>query len=73
MIALAFIVQAAYLGVQVALMAHDLSHFSPRRTAYGSIYYTLLGTHHAHVLLGCLLDLAVLLVRGAQGPDRTTG
>ena len=42
----ALIVQAAYFGVQVALMAHDLSHFSPKGTAYGSIYYTLLGWHH---------------------------
>ena len=58
MIALAFIVQAAYLGVQVALMSSDLGHFTPQATAYGSIYYTLLGTHHAHVLLGCLLDIA---------------
>ena len=59
-VALALVVQAAYLGVQVALMIHDLHNFSPKGTAYGSIYYTLLGTHHAHVLLGCLLDLAVL-------------
>jgi heme/copper-type cytochrome/quinol oxidase subunit 3 len=63
----ALIVQAAYFGVQVALMAHDLSHFSPKGTAYGSIYYTLLGTHHAHVLLGCLLDLAVLWFVASKG------
>ena len=67
MIALAFIVQAAYLGVQVALMSSDLGHFTPQATAYGSIYYTLLGTHHAHVLLGCLLDLAVFWFVARKG------
>jgi heme/copper-type cytochrome/quinol oxidase subunit 3 len=59
-VALAFIVQGCYFAAQVILMGHDLEHFSPRGTAYGSIYYTLLGTHHAHVLIGCLLDLTVL-------------
>jgi cytochrome aa3-600 menaquinol oxidase subunit 3 len=67
MIALAFIVQAAYFGVQVALMVHDLGNFSPKGSAYGSIYYTLLGTHHAHVLLGCLLDLAVFWFVARKG------
>jgi len=66
-VGLAFVVQAAYLGVQVALMSHDLEHFSPRGTAYGSIYYTLLGTHHAHVLVGCLLDLTVLWFVARKG------
>lgn len=64
---LALIVQAGYFGVQVALMSHDLEHFSPQGTAYGSIYYTLLGTHHAHVLLGCLLDLTVLWFVARKG------
>ncbi len=66
-VAVALIIQAAYFGVQVALMATDLNHFTPRATAYGSIYYTLLGTHHAHVLLGCLLDLAVLWFVARKG------
>ena len=67
LIALALIVQAGYFGVQVALMAHDLGNFSPKDTAYGSIYYTLLGTHHAHVLVGCLLDLGVLWFVARKG------
>ena len=67
MIAVALVVQAAYFGVQVALMAHDLSNFSPKETAYGSIYYTLLGTHHAHVLVGCLLDVAVFWFVARKG------
>ncbi len=67
LVALALIVQAGYFGVQIALMSHDLQHFSPRGTAYGSIYYTLLGAHHAHVLLGCLLDMAVLWFVASKG------
>lgn len=66
-VGLTFVVQAAYLGVQVALMAHDLNKFLPSGSAYGSIYYTLLGAHHAHVLLGCLLDLAVLWFVARKG------
>jgi heme/copper-type cytochrome/quinol oxidase subunit 3 len=42
-------------------------HFSPQATAYGSIYFTLLGAHHAHVLLGLLLDLAVLWKVSVRG------
>ena len=30
-------------------------------TAYGSIYFTLLGAHHAHVAFGLLLDLWILV------------
>jgi cytochrome c oxidase subunit 3 len=67
MIAIALAIQGAFFGVQVALMASDLGHFSPRGTAYGSIYYTLLGTHDAHVLLGCLLDLTVFWFVARKG------
>lgn len=67
LISLSLVVQAAYLGVQVALLSSDLQRFTPRGTAYGSIYYTLLGTHHAHVLVGCLLDLAVLWFVARKG------
>jgi heme/copper-type cytochrome/quinol oxidase subunit 3 len=37
-----------------------LNDFSPRGSAYGSIYFTLLAAHHAHVLFGILLDLTVM-------------
>jgi heme/copper-type cytochrome/quinol oxidase subunit 3 len=66
-IALALLVQGGYLGVQIALFRDDLLHFSPQATAYGSIYFTLLGAHHAHVLLGLLLDLAVLWKVSVRG------
>jgi heme/copper-type cytochrome/quinol oxidase subunit 3 len=67
MIAIALAIQGAFFGVQVALMASDLNHFSPKTTAYGSIYYTLIATHDAHVLLGCLLDLAVFWFVARRG------
>jgi cytochrome c oxidase subunit III len=63
---LALIVQAGYLGMQLHLFVHDLHEFPPSQTAYSSIYFTLLGTHHAHVALGVLLN-AWLLVRLARG------
>lgn len=59
-IALAFVIQAAYLAAQVLLIRHDLRDFTPQGSAYASIYFTLLFAHHAHVLLGLLLNGAVL-------------
>lgn len=59
-IAVAMVVQTAYLAAQVLLFRHDLRDFSPQDTSYGSIYFTLLAAHHAHVLLGILLDGTIL-------------
>lgn len=66
-IGLAAVIQGCYLALQIVLMEHDSRHFSPRGSAYGSIYYTLLGLHHAHVLLGLLIDLAVLWYVALRG------
>jgi heme/copper-type cytochrome/quinol oxidase subunit 3 len=60
MLALALVVQALYLALQILLFGHDLNRFRPQDTAYGSIYFTILAAHHAHVLLGILLDAAVM-------------
>ena len=63
----AFVIQAAYLAVQIVLVTRDLNKFLPSGGAYGSVYYTLGVTHDAHVALGLLLDLAVvwqLVMRG---------
>jgi heme/copper-type cytochrome/quinol oxidase subunit 3 len=57
LIALALIVQTAYLVAQIQLLTDDLHKFTPQDNAYGSIYFTLLGAHHAHVLVGILLNL----------------
>jgi heme/copper-type cytochrome/quinol oxidase subunit 3 len=60
LVALATTVQATYLGLQLHLFLSDLGDFSPAANAYGSIYFTLLGVHHAHVALGLLLDAWIL-------------
>jgi cytochrome c oxidase subunit III len=59
-------VQATYLGLQIHLMVDDLASFTPQANAYGSIYYALLGTHHAHVAVGLAID-AWLLWKLARG------
>jgi cytochrome c oxidase subunit 3/cytochrome c oxidase subunit I+III len=59
-------VQAGYLAWQIVLFTDDFNKFRPSGTAYGSIYFTLLATHHAHVLIGLLID-AWLLARLAFG------
>ena len=71
--ACALVIQAVYLGFQVHLYADDLARLSPSRDAYSSIYFTLLAVHHAHVGVGILLDLW-LLVRLSPGltPYRRT-
>jgi heme/copper-type cytochrome/quinol oxidase subunit 3 len=66
---LALVVQAGYLGIQVHLFLGDLDKFSPDQSAYASIYFTMLGGHHFHVLLGILLE-AWLLVRLVAGLTR---
>jgi heme/copper-type cytochrome/quinol oxidase subunit 3 len=60
LISLAVLVQLGYVAGQVLLFRHDLRQFTPQGSAYGSIYFTLLGAHHAHVVLGILLELGVL-------------
>jgi cytochrome c oxidase subunit III len=69
LLALALAVQAGYLAWQIVLFLHDLDSFSPKTTAYGSAYFTLLFVHHAHVALGLLLSLW-LVVRLARGVTR---
>jgi cytochrome c oxidase subunit I+III len=59
-LAAATCVQGAYLALQIALMRSDLHHSSPRTSAYASIYYTLSGAAHAHVVAGLLIDLWLL-------------
>jgi heme/copper-type cytochrome/quinol oxidase subunit 3 len=61
LVALATVVQGGYLGVQIHLFLDDLHKFKPADNAYGSIYFTLLGVHHAHVAVGLALDAWLLL------------
>jgi len=66
LLALAAAIQATYLGLQIHLFVSDLNTFSPSENAYSSIYFTLLGLHHAHVAAGLALD-AWLLWKLARG------
>jgi len=52
----ALLVQCIYLAGQILLFRHDLNDFRPDQSAYASIYFTMLAAHHAHVLLGILLN-----------------
>ncbi len=53
--------QAAYLAVQIHLFSDSLTRFTPQSSAYASAYYVLLGAGHAHVAVGLLFDLWLLL------------
>jgi heme/copper-type cytochrome/quinol oxidase subunit 3 len=62
----ALVVHAGYFAYEVHDFRDQLDRFDVTQNAYGSIYYTLLGADHAHVLLGILFDLWLLgkLARG---------
>jgi cytochrome c oxidase subunit III len=57
----ALVVQAGFFAMQWHLIADDPARFSPRGSAYGSIYYVMLGLHEGHVGVGLLLDVWLLL------------
>jgi heme/copper-type cytochrome/quinol oxidase subunit 3 len=60
LLAVAALVQAAYLGVQIHELAGDFHKFDARGTAYGSAYFTTLILHHAHVAIGLLLEVWIM-------------
>jgi heme/copper-type cytochrome/quinol oxidase subunit 3 len=60
LVTFATLAQAGYLAVQITSYLSDLDKFSLTGTAYGSIYFTLLGSHHAHVAVGLLINLWLL-------------
>lgn len=66
-IGLALAIQGLYLAFQILLFIHDWHQFRPQGSAYGSIYYTLLVTHHAHVLGGMLLDVVLMAMVTTRG------
>lgn len=69
-IATGLVCQCGYLAWQIVLFTDDLHKFSPRQSSYGSIYFTMLAVHHAHVLLGLALDLALIWQLTAKGLTR---
>lgn len=64
------ILQCGYLAWQIVLFGDDLHRFSPQQNAYGSIYFTLLAVHHAHVALGLALDLVLIWQLSTKGLTR---
>lgn len=54
------LIQCGYLAWQITSYISDLHKFSPSGSAYGSIYFTLIGADHGHVLAGIFLDVWVL-------------
>ncbi len=64
LIAAAFIFQTGYLAWQAHDYVLTIHAYPPRDSAFGSVYVTLLGLAHAHVLIGLLL-YAWLLIRFA--------
>jgi heme/copper-type cytochrome/quinol oxidase subunit 3 len=60
LVAAATAIQATYLGLQIHLFVDDFNRFAPDESAYGSVYFTLVGAHHAHVAVGLALDAWLL-------------
>ena len=60
--------------MQIHLYVDELHRFSPQQTAYGSIYFTMLGVHHAHVVVGIVLEVWLFLrLLGGVTPYRSVG
>jgi heme/copper-type cytochrome/quinol oxidase subunit 3 len=57
LVALALVVQVAYMVVQGHEFLSDLDKVHPKGSAYGSIYITLIGAHHLHVIVGLFLEI----------------
>jgi heme/copper-type cytochrome/quinol oxidase subunit 3 len=60
-IVVALVVQTGYFAYEVVDYSDQLHHTDITRNAYTSIYYTLLGADHAHVFVGMLLSVWLLL------------
>jgi heme/copper-type cytochrome/quinol oxidase subunit 3 len=61
LILLALVVQAGYFSYEVVDYGDQIRKANITRDAYTSIYYTLLGADHAHVFVGMLLSVWLLL------------
>jgi len=75
MLALAAVVQSGYLAYQLHQFVGEVHTLHPQASAYASAYIALLGLHHAHVLVGVLLDLGLVFWIAACGLSdyRVTG
>jgi heme/copper-type cytochrome/quinol oxidase subunit 3 len=61
LIAAAFAVQIFYLAWQLHDYVLAVHAFPPRGSAFSSLYITMLGLDHAHVVVGVLLNLWLLM------------
>jgi heme/copper-type cytochrome/quinol oxidase subunit 3 len=68
-LAVATVMQVIYLAWQLHEYLTQLHQFSPRASAYASIYFTLLAVAHLHVLVGVVMS-CWLLARLAGGLTR---
>jgi heme/copper-type cytochrome/quinol oxidase subunit 3 len=59
--AVAFIVQLVYTVWQLHDYLHTLDVYDPRQSAWASVFVTLLGADHLHVLAGVLLNAWFLI------------
>jgi cytochrome c oxidase subunit 3 len=66
LLVLALLVQCGYVAYELHDYSDQLNRFDITRDGYSSIYYTLLGADHAHVILGVLFNIWLLakLARG---------
>lgn len=71
-LAVALLVGAGYLAMQVHEFTRELERTPPTGSAYASIHHVLLGGHHAHVAIGLLLN-GYLLLRLRGGLTRYRG
>jgi heme/copper-type cytochrome/quinol oxidase subunit 3 len=61
LVACAFAIQTAYVTWQLHDFVLAIHAYPPSESAFGSVYVTMLGLDHAHVLVGLLLDAWLLL------------
>ncbi len=66
LIAYAFAAQVFYLAWELHDFHDALHTWKPQSSAFGSVYVTLLGADHAHVILGALLSIWLLLRLSAR-------
>ncbi|MGH3003536.1 MAG: cytochrome c oxidase subunit 3 [Gaiellaceae bacterium] len=57
----ALVVQCGYFAYEIDDFRTQLHQFDVTRNAYSSIYYTLLGADHAHVFVGIVFNVFLLL------------
>jgi heme/copper-type cytochrome/quinol oxidase subunit 3 len=59
--AVAFVVQLVYIVWQLHDYVHTLDVYDPQQSAWASVFVTLLGADHLHVLAGVLLSAWFLI------------